>query len=246
MIISSDNQVAAVDPAEPDKVLAAIKAESEAASSELKLTHVLTTHRHLDHAGGNDVLAEMMPSLTIVGGKGDNVASANKEVVDGDTLQVGASSVRVLSTPCHTRGHVLYLVDDKILFTGDTLFVNGCGRFFEGSAEEMLAAMDKIAALPEDTLIYCGHEYTVNNNRFAVTVEPKNEQLLAAAAEAIKLREQNKPTVPSTVGREKAMNPFMRTREPAVKQYAKVEDAVAVMGMLRSSKNNFGLGAGKV
>lgn len=238
---------AAVDPVEADKVLA--KAEE----LEVQITTVLTTHSHWDHAGGNKALRDLVLSHTgkaleaVVGGEGDGVEAVTREVAHGDVVRIGDLSVDVLFTPCHTRGHVLYHCQDA-LFTGDTLFIAGCGRFFAGTPAEMNYALNELVAkLPVETKIYCGHEYTTSNLRFASHVEPQNEAVQAKLYWAIEQQRAEKPTIPSTIADELATNPFMRVHEASVQRFVGgATDPVAVMGLLRSAKDKFGVGKGKI
>lgn len=238
---------AAVDPAEPEKVLEAAKKEG----ATIKL--VLTTHHHWDHAAGNPKMKEAIESLTIYGGD-DRVDALTHKVGDGDSIKISDNiKVDVFSTPCHTTGHVLYLVSagegqSKALFTGDTLFIAGCGRFFEGTASQMYhALLEVVASLPHNTEVYCGHEYTVQNLKFAVTVEPENEALTAKLEWAKARRDKGESTVPSTIAEELSYNPFMRVKEPAVRSFAKKtagkelesDDPVDIMAILRAAKNDF-------
>ncbi|OQR92146.1 hydroxyacylglutathione hydrolase, mitochondrial-like isoform X2, partial [Thraustotheca clavata] len=226
---------AAIDPVEPQKVLAAAQEHG------VSISHVLTTHCHADHDGGNFAMRSLLPTVEIIGGKNDNVKAVTREVDHDDEIAVGELKVRVLSTPCHTPGHVLYLCDGK-LFTGDTLFVAGCGRFFSGTADQMHFALNTVVAgLPPATEIYCGHEYTVNNLAFAADVEPENELIKKKQAWANEV----KTTIPSTVASELETNPFMRVHVAQVQQFTKSTDPVEVMARLREFKNSFGLGQGK-
>jgi hydroxyacylglutathione hydrolase len=188
-----------------------------------------------------------------VGGKGDHVPAATMEVEDGQVLELGHLQIRVLQTPCHTRGHVLYFVSapgeqqPPCLFSGDTLFIAGCGRFFEGSAQDMFTALCvKVARLPDSTLVYCGHEYTVNNLKFAASVEPDNEDVKRKLEWSMAQRQKGLPTIPSTLAEEKRTNPFMRVHELAVVAITNQSgnDPVAVMKELRARKDAFGLGSG--
>ena len=147
-------------------------------------------------------------------------------------------------TPCHTKGHICYYVEDAnrehVIFTGDTLFQGGCGRFFEGTAEDMYTALcKKLAKIPDDTQVFCGHEYTVNNLAFAHHVEPKNEKIMERLEWAKQRREEHLPTVPSTIGGEKLWNPFMRVGVPAVQKHATEHTAIATMATLRKEKDTF-------
>jgi len=230
---------AAVDPAEPNKVLDAAKREG------VTVSLVLTTHHHWDHASGNPKMKEAIADLLIYGGD-DRVDSLTHKVGDGDSIKISDNiKLDVLFTPCHTSGHVLYLVDGgeghtKALFTGDTLFIGGCGRFFEGTASQMHhALLEVVASLPHDTAVYCGHEYTVQNLKFAATVEPDNKALAAKLEWAIVQRKKGESTVPSTIAEELSYNPFMRVNESAVRSFAKADDPIAVMANLRTAKNEW-------
>lgn len=236
LIDEQRNEAAAVDPAVPDRVIDAAKREG------VSITAILTTHHHWDHSDGNEKLLSLLPSAPVYGGD-DRIPALTNKVSEGDHFSVGGVNVEVLFTPCHTKGHVLYLAkegDDKALFTGDTLFIGGCGRFFEGNSSQMLSAFDKIAALPDDTKIFCGHEYTVKNLMFAKTVDPNNEALLKKLEWAKKQREAGQPTIPSTVAEEKTFNPFMRTREPSMAATLGVSGSASdVMAALRQLKDRF-------
>jgi len=190
-----------------------------------ELHTILTTHKHWDHAGGNLELVKHFPSVQVVGGRGDDVAGATCEVGSGDVVRISgggdgageAMTARVYECPCHTRGHVIYKVGDKLLFTGDTLFSGGCGKFFEGSATEMYKnLLETIGSMPDSTLILPGHEYTTSNLEFALWIEPDNEPLKERAQWAAERRAGLWPTVPSTLGLEKQINPFMRVHEAAL------------------------------
>ncbi|NP_001396525.1 hydroxyacylglutathione hydrolase, mitochondrial isoform 9 [Mus musculus] len=189
LIIDEDTQEAAiVDPVQPQKVIEAAK------KHRVKLTTVLTTHHHWDHAGGNEKLVKLEPGLKVYGGD-DRIGALTHKVTHLSTLQVGSLSVKCLSTPCHTSGHICYFVskpgssEPSAVFTGDTLFVAGCGKFYEGTADEMYKALlEVLGRLPPDTKVYCGHEYTVNNLKFARHVEPGNAAIQEKLAWA-KVRE---------------------------------------------------------
>jgi len=206
--------MAIVDPADPAPVLKALEMHPE-----YKLHTILTTHKHWDHAGGNLELLKHFPSLQVVGGKGDGVAGATLEVGTGDVVHIGDAApltARVYQCPCHTRGHVVYSVG-KLLFTGDTLFQGGCGRFFEGNGAEMYTNLLRtLGSLPDDTLVMCGHEYSQANLEFAQWVEPENEAIRDRLRWVEERRAGKWPTVPSTLGMERQINPFMRVHEAAV------------------------------
>jgi hydroxyacylglutathione hydrolase len=197
---------AAIDAPEAARIDAAL------AAREWKLTHILNTHHHFDHAGGNLELQSRW-NCTIIGAKSDaaRIPGISRVVADGEVFDLGGHSVEVMDVSGHTRGHVAYYFrEDGILFSGDALFALGCGRLFEGSAEQMWSSLQRIMALPDETVIYCAHEYTQANARFALSVEPGNTELVARAKEIDRLRAENKPTIPSTLGEEKRTNPFLR------------------------------------
>jgi hydroxyacylglutathione hydrolase len=238
LVDESTQEAAIVDPVEPKKVLSAVKEEG------VKLTSVLTTHHHWDHAGGNEELVKLVSGLTVYGGD-ERIGALNKPVKHDDSFKIGNLAVRCLSTPCHTSGHICYYVTAQsgevpIVFTGDTLFVAGCGRFFEGTPQQMHRALiDVLSKLPGETRVYCGHEYTVNNLRFALHVEPNNKSMQDKMSWAQSQRSKDEPTIPSSIAEELAINPFMRVREPSVQSHTGKSDPVEVMGALRSEKDNF-------
>eukprot|EP00871_Galdieria_phlegrea_P004907 jgi/Galph1/5417/GphlegSOOS_G4088.1 len=235
LIDTTKNIAAAVDPVEPEKVL-------EIATKErVKLTHVLTTHRHWDHAGGNEKMAELVPGITIVGGELDNVPAATVQLKDGQIIHA------TLHTPCHTRGHICYYVNctdssPPHVFTGDTLFVAGCGKFFEGTAKDMYHALvEVLRILPLDTKIWCGHEYTLKNLQFAKTVEPNNPHIQTKMDWAERKRKNQEPTIPSTISEEVQCNPFMRVTEKKLQESLNMidSDPIQILSYLRERKNMF-------
>lgn len=199
---------AAVDAVEPDKIIAAAEKEG------CEITHVLTTHSHWDHAGGNAKIAKALgPNVPIVGGQGDNVEAVTQEVSEKDCIEVGGLQVKVIETPFHTRGHVCYFVEadgDRAVFTGDTLFVGGCGNINAGNKEQLYKAFAKLGSLPPDTLVYVGHEYTNKNFMYALSCEPGNPILKSKAEWAKRVTSNGKGTVPSTIKEEFETSPFMR------------------------------------
>jgi hydroxyacylglutathione hydrolase len=231
----------AVDPAEPAKVISA------AESNGVKLKGVLTTHHHWDHAGGNKEISSKL-GLEVIGGD-KRIEALTREVKHGDKISLGDHvTITCLFTPCHTSGHMLYYVEDTVntsntaVFTGDTLFVAGCGRFFEGTAQQMHEALlGVIASLPLTTEVYCGHEYTVKNLQFALTLEPNNQHIKDKLSWAEEQRRQQKSTVPSTIGQELQYNPFMRVNSSELRAHLKMPDAtnVEVMGKVRELKDKF-------
>jgi hydroxyacylglutathione hydrolase len=197
---------AAVDTPDAAAILAALAARG------WRLTHILNTHHHPDHAGGNLRLKEAT-GCRIVGPRADaaRIPGIDVRVGEGDVFRLGAHPVRVYDTPGHTRGHIVYfLPEDEAAFVGDTLFAMGCGRLFEGTPEQMWRSLQKIMQWPDSTRVYCAHEYTQANARFALTVEPNNRALIERAREVERLRAQGRPTIPTTLGTEKATNPFLR------------------------------------
>jgi hydroxyacylglutathione hydrolase len=228
---------AVVDPGEARPVLEYLQREG------LELAAILATHHHPDHVGGiPGLLAEWR--VPVYGPKGEPIATLTRPVGEGDEVRIPelGISLSVLDIPGHTRAHIAYYGVES-LFSGDTLFACGCGRLFEGTPEQMMASLSKLAALPDATKVYCGHEYTLANIAFAQQVEPRNAALAARLERDGKLRAAGKPTLPSTLGEERATNPFLRWREPAVVESAnkylgsRVSDPVRVFAALRDWKN---------
>jgi hydroxyacylglutathione hydrolase len=208
-----------------------------------KLTHILNTHHHFDHAGGNLELKKQW-NCTIVGSKRDaaRIPGIDVEVEDGDTYQFGDHTARVFDVSGHTIGHIAYYFpDDGDLFSGDALFALGCGRLFEGTAEQMWTSLQKLINLPDETRVYCAHEYTQSNAAFALSVEPQNEQLQQRSKDIDVLRSEGKPTVPSTLGLEKATNPFLRPASTDLQVTIGLEgaDLVDVFAETRRRKDSF-------
>ncbi|KAI7697618.1 Hydroxyacylglutathione hydrolase [Sarcoptes scabiei] len=227
---------AVVDPVEPDRILPLIKEKN------LNLRKVLTTHHHWDHAGGNKALVKQMPDVKVFGGE-NRVDACTNIVKHGDQFNLGSLRIECLFTPCHTKGHICYKIssDQEInLFTGDTLFVAGCGKFFEGTAEQMNSALNKIiGSLPGHTKIYCGHEYTLSNLKFAKFIDPDNKEIDQKIDFAKECQQRNQPTVPSTLDQEKLYNPFMRVNEAVIQARSKTTDPIETMRWLREEKNRF-------
>jgi len=208
-----------------------------------QLTHILNTHHHFDHAGGNLDLKDKT-GCTIVGPRADaaRIPGIDVEVGDGDTFLLGNQAATVFDTPGHTSGHIVYYFSKcGVAFVGDTLFALGCGRLFEGTPEQMWNSMQKLLKLPDDTTVYCAHEYTQANANFAVTVDPDNSALQTRAGEIAALRAANKPTIPTSIGLERATNPFMRPDSPAMRATLGMPDAsdVEVFAEVRARKDNF-------
>ena len=189
VIDDGSKDCAVVDCAEPDKVIAAAK------SHGAKIVAVLTTHWHGDHCGGNNEIASKVPGLKVYGAsaEGGRIPALTNPVADGDRIRIGALEGRVIGIPAHTNGHVAYYFPTlSAVFTGDTMFVGGCGRVFEGKASTMVASLKKLAALPDSTQVYCGHEYTEKNLRFALTLEPGNQALAKKHQWSLKTRAEKK------------------------------------------------------
>ncbi|MFC0284099.1 hydroxyacylglutathione hydrolase [Camelimonas abortus] len=228
---------AAIDAPEAGPVLAALD------HTGWKLTDILVTHKHPDHVAGVGPLKERFGARVVAPAReAEFVPEADVLVDEGDTVSVGALAGRVLFTPGHTAGHIAYYFPEaKALFAGDTLFALGCGRLLEGTPEEMWGALQKLAALPDDTQVFCGHEYTLSNARFALAADPDNAALKLRAAVVEGMRAENRLTVPSLLRDEKATNPFLRADRPELAAAVKLEGAgpVAVFAALREWKNNF-------
>jgi len=244
IVDEATKEAAVVDPVEPEKIVSKVRDE------RLKLTTVLTTHHHWDHAGGNKNLVQMVNNLTVCGGD-DRIDALNRKVKHGDELTIGQLHVKCLFTPCHTTGHICYFVtsndgDVPAVFTGDTLFIAGCGRFFEGTPQQMYKALvEELGRLPNSTRVYCGHEYTVANLKFAQHVEPDNPAIMQKMGWAMGQMARHEPTVPSTIGEEKQYNPFMRVCEESVMVHAQQTDPIAAMAYIRKEKDSFKASASK-
>lgn len=228
--------VGAVDPSEAAPVLAALS------SRGWTLTHVINTHHHPDHTGGNLELKAATNAI-VVGPLADKgrIPGIDVAVGDGDTFRFGDEAATVYDVPGHTRGHIAYwFKDSQALFSGDTLFLMGCGRLFEGTPQQMWTSLSKLKAMPPATRVYCGHEYTQANARFALTVEPKNEALVARAKRVDAARAAGQSTVPGTMADELATNPFLRADVPDLQRAMGAPgDAVATFAAIRKAKDNF-------
>ncbi|KAK6166457.1 hypothetical protein SNE40_023144 [Patella caerulea] len=238
LIDEQTKQCAAVDPVEPKKIQTAVQEEN------VKLTSVLTTHHHWDHAGGNEQLVDLMGKVNVYGGD-DRIGALTHKVKHGENFKIGELDIKCLSTPCHTSGHICYFVTSSTnqqpaVFTGDTLFVAGCGKFFEGTPEQMHHALiEVLSILPSNTTVYCGHEYTVSNLRFASHIEPDNPDVQNKLDWSMKQRSDRKVTIPSTIQGELTFNPFMRVSVASVQNKVGGKDEVDTMGKLREAKNRF-------
>jgi hydroxyacylglutathione hydrolase len=208
VICEATNTAAVVDPSMAEPILHAIERE------KVELRAIWNTHHHWDHTGGNKDLLGLYPELEVIAHASDRgrVPGQSTFVQDGDEVTLGQEiHARIIHNPGHTSGAISYhLARPGMVFTGDTLFGAGCGRLFEGTPGQMHASLDRLAALPEHTLVYCGHEYTAGNLRFAATIEPDNEAVRARAGKVERQRAAGAPSVPSTIGEERATNPFLR------------------------------------
>ena len=214
----------------------------------LNLAGIFVTHHHVDHTGGIKFLTTNK-SIPVYGPNSDKIAGVTHRLEDGDRIIVLGFPFLILSTPGHTLDHIAYFTDkaceQPALFCGDTLFSGGCGRLFEGTSVQMQQSLDKISALPENTLIFCAHEYTLANLSFASTIEPYNTDLQQRIKDVEYLRQKNKPSVPSSLELEKKTNPFLRTRNITVIERVKrgnpeIDGSPAsVFAALRSKKDNF-------
>ncbi|KAK4238877.1 beta-lactamase-like protein [Achaetomium macrosporum] len=225
-----------VDPAHPAEVAPVLKKAIQDGS--IKLTAIVNTHHHWDHAGGNaELLSELGQSLEVIGGK--DCQKVTKTPKHGETFNIGSIAVKALHTPCHTQDSICFFMqdgDDKVVFTGDTLFHGGCGKFFEGTGEEMHKALNvTLGSLPDDTRVFPGHEYTKSNAKFGLSVLP-SEPVKALEAFA----KDNKETQGKfTIGDEKQHNVFMRPQDPEIQKATGETDPVAIMTKLREMKNSF-------
>jgi hydroxyacylglutathione hydrolase len=208
-----------------------------------KLDRILTTHHHQDHVEGNLALKEEFGcSITGPAGEADRIPGIDDAVKGTDTFIFGGWQVRVIDTPGHTLGHISYWIPEAaVVFVADTLFALGCGRVFEGTPEMMWESLEKLHALPDQTTVYCGHEYTEANARFAVTIEPDNQELQQRFEEIKRLRADGKATLPTTIGLEKRTNPFLRVNERSVRSHIDMENAAPaqVFAEIRKRKDNF-------
>ncbi len=240
-LIHDQRHAAVVDPGDAAPV------EATLASLDLTLDAILLTHHHADHAGGVPALLARW-NVPVFGPAREAIAGVTVPLSEGDRVSLPSLQLdfSVLDVPGHTAGHIAYVsADPRWLFCGDTLFAGGCGRLFEGTPEQMTQSLAKLAALPEDTRVYCAHEYTVSNLRFAMAAEPGNAVLAERLASDQRRRECGEATVPSTIGIERLTNPFLRYREAAVIARLQSEgrlsgtDPIAAFAALREWKNTY-------
>lgn len=228
-----------VDPGDAQPVVSAL--------GDANLTGILITHHHYDHTGGIESLVQRY-QCPVLGP--NSIPGVTDPLVDGDHFELLGGHARVLAVPGHTLDHIAIVLEHegkKHLFCGDTLFAAGCGRLFEGSPGQMYRSLQSLASLPADTQVYCAHEYTISNLQFALAAEPDNGDIAARLEHARRLRDQNRPTLPSTIAEELATNPFLRCESPAIQQQAAQHDAgnnnnhkpVEIFATLRHWKDNF-------
>jgi len=237
--LRNDRHAVVVDPGDAQPALDYLQREG------LALAAILATHHHADHVGGVAALLERHPA-PVYGPRGEPIPTLTHAVGDGDEVLIPEFDLRfrVLGIPGHTRAHIAYYGANSV-FCGDTLFACGCGRVFEGTPEQMYASLSKLAALPDETLVYCGHEYTLANIEFARAVEPDNAELQGYAVSDAQKRKENRPTLPTTIGREKKTNPFLRCLQPAVvdsaNKYlaARASSPAQIFAAIRNWKNEF-------
>jgi len=228
-------ETVAIDTPDADAYLA------EAEKQGWQITQIWNTHWHPDHAGGNEAIKAQTGCL-VVAPEADSgrIAAIDRTVEQGDTVALGAFEATVIDVGGHTLGHVAYYLPAAgIAFVGDSLFALGCGRMFEGTPTQFWDSLKRIRALPPQTLIYCAHEYTASNARFAVHADPDNTALAAYAAEIEAKRARGEPTVPTLLGRELATNPFLRADDPAMERRWGGGDAIATFAALRAAKDSF-------
>ncbi|PKA61568.1 Hydroxyacylglutathione hydrolase 2, mitochondrial [Apostasia shenzhenica] len=230
--------IGAIDPSEAFPIVDVLTRKNQ------NLTYIMNTHHHYDHTGGNMELKERYGAKVIGSANDkDRIPGIDIALHDGDTWMFAGHLVLVMETPGHTKGHVsFYFPGIGAIFTGDTLFSLSCGKLFEGNANQMLTSLQKISSLPDDTNIYCGHEYTLSNSKFALSVEPKNEQLLEYSAQVAQLRSKNLPTIPTTLKREKQCNPFLRTSGAEIRQSLNIPPAASdaeALAIIRQAKDDF-------
>ncbi len=226
---------ATIDTPDADEIM------RQADAKGWRITEIWNTHWHPDHAGGNAAIKAKTGAKVTGPAEVERIGLAPDRIVDeGDRVTLGNAEARVLNVGGHTLGHIAYVFDaDKVAFVGDALFSLGCGRLFEGTPQQMWTSLQKIASLPDDATLYCAHEYTQSNARFAISVDPANAALQARVAEIGELRARGQPTVPMTLGIEKATNPFLRA--PLLKRAVGMENASdwEAFGEIRKRKDNF-------
>jgi hydroxyacylglutathione hydrolase len=242
LLYDQEQKIAAVvDPAEPEAVLEQLEA------LKVNLVAIFNTHHHSDHVGANQALIKRFPNLCVYGGKEDRGRIPGQQVFleEGDKVEFAGRTAQVFFVPGHTRAHIAYYFPPRTagdvgeLFCGDTLFSGGCGRLFEGTPAQMLDSLGKLRSLPDHTRVWCAHEYTLNNLKFALTVDPNNADLKQRYQEVAENRSQDIPTIPALLGTEKLTNPFLRWDSPALEISMDSRESVQVFARLRGKKDHF-------
>jgi hydroxyacylglutathione hydrolase len=204
------NETVVVDPSEAGPVLAAVEQRG------WTISQIWNTHWHGDHTNGNAAIKALGATVSGPSAEADRIPTLDYGVREGDSVRIGTHVARVIETPGHTAGHIVFhMPEDALLFSGDTLFAMGCGRLFEGDAAQMFTNMQRLAKLPDDTVVYCAHEYTASNGRYAAVTEPDNAAVTARMREVDARRAAGQPTVPTTIALERATNPFLRASSAA-------------------------------
>lgn len=243
LIDAATKRAAIVDCSEAGPVLTEVERRG------LMLEAVLSTHHHFDHVGGNAEVARAIPGVRVLGSAADRdrVPAITEGLADGEEFEVIGVRGRAILIPAHTSGHLAYFFPNEgpSVFSGDTLFAAGCGRLFEGSPAQMMDSLGKLAALPDSTRVWCGHEYTEKNLAFAHELEPTNADIAAKLERVRGERRQGRPTVPSTIGEEKRTNPFLRSESPELRRSVQAKypglptDSVSIFAKTRELKDNF-------
>ena len=240
-VLHDGKQALVVDPGDAAPVLRLLAEQS------LQLQSILVTHHHADHTGGVDELRDAT-GAKVFGPARESIPAPYESLSEGDTIEAMGLEFQVLDVPGHTAGHIAFYTPamngKPLLFCGDTLFSGGCGRLFEGTPQQMLTSLDKLAALPASTRVCCTHEYTLSNLRFALAVEPGNSDLIAYQARCVESRTAGLPTLPTSVAQELLINPFLRTRSAPVRAAAQhfdaaAQDDIAIFAAIRQWKNQF-------
>lgn len=230
----ASGETACIDTPDADAYL------REAASKGWQITQIWNTHWHPDHAGGNNAIKAATGCTVIAPAEVARIAEPDQVVAHGDTVTLGAFTAQVIDVSGHTNGHVAFhLPEAGVAFVGDAVFALGCGRMFEGQPDQFWASLERIKALPPETLLYCAHEYTQSNARFALHVDPENAELQDYVAQIDKARAEGRPTVPTTLSRELATNPFLRADDMALQARWGGGGAVSTFAALRAAKDNF-------